>query len=53
MERSTDFIYPQQTSIRTYSAEDLIIFKAVASRVQDWLDIKGVIIKQSGQLDWG
>lgn len=35
------------------SAEDLIIHKAVAGRVQDMLDIHGVIQRQRGKLDTG
>ncbi len=27
-----------------YSAEDLLVLKAFAGRVQDWLDIEGVIV---------
>ena len=39
--------------LRTCSAEDLIVFKAFADRPKDWVDVDGVIIRQSGQLDWG
>lgn len=39
-------------SLRTCSAEDLIVHKAFAGRDQDWLDIKGILIRQSHQLDF-
>lgn len=38
-------------SLRTCSAEDLIIDKTFAGRDQDWLDIRGVIIRQGRRLD--
>ena len=37
--------------IRTCCAEDLIILKAFASREQDWIDVKNVLIRQAGNLD--
>ena len=38
-------------SVRLCSAEDLIIHKAIAGRVQDILDIEGVIARQGHRLD--
>jgi hypothetical protein len=43
--------YTDKISLKTCSAEDLIVFKTVASRPQDWVDIEAVIIKQRA-LDW-
>ena len=37
--------------IRTCSAEDLIVLKAFASRDQDWVDVKNVLIRQATKLD--
>jgi len=37
--------------IRTCSAEDLVIHKAFAGRDQDWLDIRGVLIRCGHRLD--
>lgn len=37
--------------LRTCSAEDLVIHKAFAGRAQDWLDIRGVIIRRGARLD--
>ncbi|PYP42555.1 MAG: hypothetical protein DMD43_02440, partial [Gemmatimonadetes bacterium] len=39
-------------SLRTCSAEDLIVHKAFAARPQDWVDVEGVILKQRGRLAW-
>ena len=39
-------------TLRTCSAEDLIVHKAFAARPQDWVDVEGVIVKQRGQLVW-
>ena len=50
--RSSRFAFPPQTLLRTCSAEDLIAMKAFAARAKDWLDIEGIIIRQTGELDW-
>ena len=52
VDRSTRFTYPTDMPLRTCSAEDLIVLKAFAGRAKDWMDIEGVIIRQSNQLDW-
>ena len=39
--------------LKLCTAEDLIVFKAFASRPLDWLDIEGIIAKQTkSKLDW-
>ena len=35
----------------TCSAEDLLILKAFAGRVQDWLDVEGVIVRQGSNVN--
>jgi hypothetical protein len=40
------------TVLRTCSAEDLIVMKAFASRPRDWIDVEGIIVRQTGKLDW-
>ena len=50
--RSTVFTYPPDIPLRTCSAEDLIVLKAFADRPKDWMDIEGVIVRQSPGLDW-
>ena len=52
VDRSSLFTFPPDVSLRTCSAEDLLVLKAFADRPKDWVDVDGVIIRQSGQLDW-
>jgi hypothetical protein len=44
VDRSTPFTYPPDISLRTCSAEDLIVLKAFADRPKDWMDIEGIIV---------
>ena len=50
--RSSSFGFPGDALIRTCSAEDLIVMKAFAARAKDWLDVEGIITRQTGKLDW-
>ncbi len=50
--RSSLFDFPVQTPLRTCSAEDLIVLKAFAARAKDWIDVEGIIVRQTGRLDW-
>lgn len=50
--RSSLFPFPGGLSLRTCSPEDLIVLKAFAARPKDWLDIEGIIVRQTGKLDW-
>lgn len=50
--RATPYTYPGDISLLTCSAEDLVVMKAFASRGQDWVDIEGIIVRQTGKLDW-
>lgn len=52
VDRATEFSFPPDVSLRTCSAEDLIVFKAFAARPKDWVDIDGVLIRQSTRIDW-
>ena len=52
VERSSKFSFPPDIPLRTCSAEDLIVMKAFAARTRDWLDVEGIIIRQTGKLDW-
>ena len=39
--------------LRLCSPEDLIVMKCFASRVQDWLDVRGILVRQGvSRLDW-
>jgi hypothetical protein len=50
VERSSDFAIGEARSLRTCSAEDLIVFKAFAGRDKDWLDIEGIALRQAACL---
>jgi hypothetical protein len=50
--RSSLFSFPGGVRLRTCSAEDLIVLKAFASRPRDWIDVDGVIVRQTRRLDW-
>jgi hypothetical protein len=52
VQRSSLFSFPSDVPLRTCSAEDLIVMKSFAARTKDWLDVEGVIIRQTGKLDW-
>ncbi|MBI1784893.1 nucleotidyl transferase AbiEii/AbiGii toxin family protein [Candidatus Sumerlaeota bacterium] len=52
VERSSLFEFPGGIELRTCSAEDLIVMKAFASRGKDWVDVEGIVLRQSGKLDW-
>ena len=51
IDRSSDWKIPQHGTIRTCSAEDLVVLKTFASRPQDWIDVEKVIIRQDAKLD--
>jgi len=50
--RSSAFMFPGDALLRTCSAEDLVVLKSFAARAKDWLDVEGVLIRQTGRLDW-
>ena len=50
--RSSNFVFPSETLLRTCSAEDLVVLKAFAARSKDWVDVEGILIRQAGLLDW-
>jgi len=52
IERATKFRFLPDVNLRTCSAEDLIVFKAFADRTLDWHDVKGILIRQQGKLDF-
>ncbi|MEQ1898073.1 MAG: nucleotidyl transferase AbiEii/AbiGii toxin family protein [Vicinamibacterales bacterium] len=50
--RATPFSFPLDVTLRTCSAEDLLVLKAFADRPKDWVDIEGVLLRQQGRIDW-
>ena len=49
--RASNFEFYPGMTVRTCSAEDLIVMKAFAGREQDWGDVKGIIARQES-LHW-
>jgi hypothetical protein len=52
VDRATSFTFPPDVSLRTCSAEDLLVLKVFADRPKDWVDAEGILIRQSPALDW-
>ena len=52
VERSSAFEFEAGCSLRTCSAEDLIVLKLFAFRTRDILDVETIAIRQRGRLDW-
>ncbi len=52
IDRATPFAFEPGTMLVTASAEDLVILKAFAGRDQDWVDVRGIVERQTGHLDW-
>ena len=51
IDRASDFAFLDDVTLRTCSAEDLIVLKAFADRTRDWADIESVLVRQRGNLD--
>ncbi len=52
VDRASDYAYSDRVVLRTCTAEDLVVMKAFAARPQDQIDVEGILIRQSGKLDW-
>lgn len=52
IERASRFDVGQKRFLITCSAEDLIVHKAFANRVNDWADIDRVLMRQRGKLNF-
>lgn len=51
IERSSKFEFLPEISLNTCSAEDLVVLKAFASRPQDWIDVRGIMVRQGTKLN--
>ncbi|MEQ1903164.1 MAG: nucleotidyltransferase [Pirellulaceae bacterium] len=51
IDRASYWKIPKHGKIKTCTAEDLIVLKAIANRDQDWIDIQNVCIRQSKKLN--
>ena len=52
VERSSLFEFEAGCSLRTCSAEDLIVFKLFAFRGRDVANVETIVARQRGRLDW-
>lgn len=52
IDRATVYNFSDDISLRTASANDMIVLKAFAGRPQDWIDVQGIIVRQGIALDW-
>lgn len=52
LDRATPFRFAPRVTIRTASAEDLVVMKSLAARPIDWQDIEGILVKQFDHFDW-
>jgi hypothetical protein len=50
--RSTPFAFRPRCSLVTASAEDIIVLKAIADRDRDWIDVRGILVRQGHKLNW-
>ncbi|MDZ4730218.1 MAG: nucleotidyl transferase AbiEii/AbiGii toxin family protein [Xanthomonadales bacterium] len=51
IERSSLWAMDEAHSLRTCSAEDLVIMKVFAARDKDWADVTSILERQGGNLD--
>ena len=51
VDRATEWGIQGTKSIKTCSAEDLVVLKCFANRPRDWTDVENVIIRQGNKLD--
>jgi hypothetical protein len=53
IERATpQRLMDDEPAIRICDASDLVILKAFANRPRDWQDIRGILIRSAGRMDW-
>jgi hypothetical protein len=50
--RARPFEFTADIALPIASAEDVVIMKAFAGRPHDWVDLRGVLVKQRDKLDW-
>ncbi len=49
--RASNYLVDDQHTLRTCSAEDLVVFKVFAGRPQDWHDVETILMRQAGRLN--
>ncbi|MGI8601689.1 MAG: nucleotidyl transferase AbiEii/AbiGii toxin family protein [Verrucomicrobiales bacterium] len=50
--RASDIELMPALILRLCSPEDLIVMKTFANRDQDWIDVRGILVRQGANLDW-
>ena len=50
--RSSAFAVIGGESITTCSASDLVVHKSFAARPEDWIDVRGILVRSGMELDW-
>ena len=51
IDRATPWPLQESIVLHTCSAEDLVVYKLVAARPQDLVDMEGIVRRQRGRLD--
>ena len=51
IERATPWTLGESVALRSCSAEDLVVYKLVAGRPQDLVDVEGIVRRQEDRLD--
>jgi hypothetical protein len=51
IDRASSYEFAPAAAVTTCSAEDLVVLKAFAGRIQDWLDIEGILARQGPRLN--
>lgn len=52
IKRASEYLFASGISLRTCSAEDLIVYKSFSDRDIDWQDVRGIIYRQKGKLNF-
>jgi nucleotidyltransferase AbiEii toxin of type IV toxin-antitoxin system len=52
VERASIYEFETGCSLKTCSAEDLVVQKLFAFRTRDVADVEGIVLRQRGRLDW-
>ncbi len=52
IKRSSAYSVAPGISLKTCSAEDLLVYKAFSDRDIDWLDVQGILYRQKGKLNF-
>ena len=51
VQRASSYAISESVALTTCSAEDLVVLKVFAGREKDWLDVEGIVSRQTHKLD--